>query len=299
MTHDMTAWRDGVYAAAAYRWLVLPLPARMTWLLSTGEHLTWRTQMRPGDGFPDASNAVTSVRRYQPGPGVERWFSAPVGPAFRVDPIAWPFFRFAGHTDDGRIYATIPAISPADPGHFARSTLDERRATLIRNGLVVATSSDAFIEADVPPERADYTLDLTARGRPAWSSLDTEVHATWRFASEMPAPDQFNPLALLAVRARGAMNADGVAPAGAPYLVTLEVERLEGAPVAAVTSLALEVSYDEGKTWRSAPVARVGDRAVALLWHPARAGFVSLRSHASDAAGDTVLQTVIRAYATR
>ena len=57
----------------------------------------------------------------------------------------------------------------------------------------------------------------------------------------------------------------------------------------------MDVSYDDGRTWTAAPVTAQGQSWSAAVRHPAR-GFVSLRARASDAAGNTVEQTVIRAY---
>jgi subtilisin family serine protease len=65
-------------------------------------------------------------------------------------------------------------------------------------------------------------------------------------------------------------------------------------PGTATTSLALEVSYDDGKTWRTALHSRVGERGVAFL-RPGE-GAVSLRVTAGNSAGATVTQTMIRAF---
>jgi hypothetical protein len=46
-------------------------------------------------------------------------------------------------------------------------------------------------------------------------------------------------------------------------------------------------------------VVFAGTRGLALVWHPATPGFVSLRAHAADAGGNSVTQTVTRAYRTR
>ena len=54
-----------------------------------------------------------------------------------------------------------------------------------------------------------------------------------------------------------------------------------------------------GATWQPSHVVRLGHHGLALLWHPTTAGFVSLRTSARDAAGNTVTQTVLRAYQIR
>ncbi|BCB81827.1 hypothetical protein GCM10022251_14430 [Phytohabitans flavus] len=76
-----------------------------------------------------------------------------------------------------------------------------------------------------------------------------------------------------------------------PHLLGLTLWHQEGL---CATTLRVEISLDEGTTWRAVPVIRHGDGYRALV--PAGAESVSLRVHARDAAGSTVTQTVIRAY---
>jgi hypothetical protein len=63
-----------------------------------------------------------------------------------------------------------------------------------------------------------------------------------------------------------------------------------------VKTLSVEVSFDDGVTWRGVPVVRFGQHAFAAVTHPAQAGFVSLRARSADTDGNSVEQTVIRAY---
>ncbi len=74
------------------------------------------------------------------------------------------------------------------------------------------------------------------------------------------------------------------APAGRLFPLVLHVERPIGAPSARITSLELDVSFDDGATWKGVPVLRVpgDDRGLAILHHPRAAGFV-VRLRAADA----------------
>ncbi len=63
------------------------------------------------------------------------------------------------------------------------------------------------------------------------------------------------------------------------------------------TTLAVQASYDDGATWTPVTVATTGDHWTATLTHPAGGGFVSLKATAGDAAGNSVDQTILRAYA--
>jgi hypothetical protein len=62
----------------------------------------------------------------------------------------------------------------------------------------------------------------------------------------------------------------------------------------------MDVSYDGGKTWQPATLTGSGDHWTAHYTHPSLAatdGYVAIRATAKDAAGDTVTQTVLKAYA--
>ena len=65
---------------------------------------------------------------------------------------------------------------------------------------------------------------------------------------------------------------------------------------AKVRDLDVDVSYDDGVTWRWPLLVKVGNSWLALLFHPANARFVSLRAAADDSAGNSVQQTILRAY---
>jgi hypothetical protein len=57
------------------------------------------------------------------------------------------------------------------------------------------------------------------------------------------------------------------------------------------------VSFDEGKTWQPATVrAAAAGRYVAIFTAPATARYVALRTSAADTAGDSVQETLPRAY---
>jgi hypothetical protein len=61
-------------------------------------------------------------------------------------------------------------------------------------------------------------------------------------------------------------------------------------------NVTLDVSFDDGASWKAVHVKRDGRGWVADLDHPVRAAYVSLRASAADLAGNSVEQTVIRAY---
>ena len=91
------------------------------------------------------------------------------------------------------------------------------------------------------------------------------------------------------------LDANGKAPAGRRFLLPLRMQDETGA-IVRPRQLTVEVSYDDGSSWRRVPVS---PGLVARLDHPAGASSVSLRVSATDRDGNTVRQTVTRAYLLR
>jgi hypothetical protein len=167
--------------------------------------------------------------------------------------------------------------------------------TLDRDGVRIFERSGNAFEVPVPAGAATYRLgaDLT-RGQP--QALSTRVTCEWTFRSRTTPADPWTPLPLSAVRFRPPLNRDNAAPAGVPFAIPLEIQRQPGSMAGAARTVTVEVSYDDGATWRAAPVIRYRQHGVVLVRHPAGPGFVSLRTRSVDTAGNTVGQTITRAY---
>ena len=103
------------------------------------------------------------------------------------------------------------------------------------------------------------------------------------------------PLSLLAVRFAPDLDEYNRAPASSAFTLPMSVERNGTNPT--VRELALQVSYDDGATWQPAQLTATDGHWTAQLQHPAGAAFVSLRATATDSDGNSVDQTIIRAYA--
>ncbi|GAA0905954.1 hypothetical protein [Virgisporangium aurantiacum] len=77
------------------------------------------------------------------------------------------------------------------------------------------------------------------------------------------------------------------------------MQRQEAGDYGRTRRVTVQVSYDDGATWRPAPVLGTGDQRTAVLVHPKGAKHVSLRGSVTDSRGNTAEITVIRAYALR
>ena len=60
---------------------------------------------------------------------------------------------------------------------------------------------------------------------------------------------------------------------------------------------AVDVSYDAGRTWRTATIKASGTRHLLILRHRITAEHVAFRAHLVDRDGNTAIQTRINAYA--
>jgi hypothetical protein len=201
----------------------------------------------------------------------------------------------------GNAMEFFPApFSPSEPGHVLQAccglSIDGSKvhSTLWRGGKMLAHNSDPWgFGLTVPAARGRYTLTETAT-RPAsdWSVLGTQSSATWSFFSARP--QGTDGLPLLTVRTAGPFSSSGALPAGKTVPLSLSVD---GIPQGArLTSLTVSASSDGGKTWRPLHVYRVGQRWRALVTTRA-GGYVSLRTAATDSAGDAAVITTIRAFA--
>jgi hypothetical protein len=70
-----------------------------------------------------------------------------------------------------------------------------------------------------------------------------------------------------------------------------------GSTAPPVDHVTVQVSYDDGATWHAVTARAIGGgKFQAMYRHPAHGQYVSLRVSASDGAGNSEQQTLIRAY---
>ncbi|MGW0520160.1 S8 family peptidase [Crossiella sp. NPDC003009] len=268
----------------------LALPAQRVEYFTAHPDVTWQQLLvlRP----PDESDAELhwSVRTLRPGRSTTGWNRAPFGPAFGDPERGWGAHRIGESLQFG-----VPLLSGNDPalvtepppvGMTGRTTLSRDGRQL---GVADTPGSGVF---PVPVTGGRYTVHASATRTVPWSDLGSRAEVSWTFRDA----GEGKPLPVLAVRATGQVDEHNRARAGAPYLLNLSAHHQPGAPTAPITALTAEVSYDEGRTWTRSPVLRFGANGHTLLNHPRGNGFVALRLTAADADGNSVTQTVYRAY---
>ncbi|MEE6262788.1 S8 family serine peptidase [Plantactinospora sonchi] len=255
---------------------------------------TWRLseQAGPGTSTTEETMELRAGQRYR-----VVWNKAVTGPSLRgltrvhagEAPRPW-----AWRTDDA-IDVALPMFgdSVGRPRLPSSEFGDSGSISLHRDGQPVDTSpTPDAARFDVPAAPGSYRLVAEA-GRPsgAWR-LWTHVAATWTFRSS--AADNTKALPLLTVRFDPAVDLRNRAPGGRQFSFPAYVTR-QGASTVKATSLTVDVSYDDGTSWRPTTVVAAGDHWKVSLTHPAT-GHASLRATAVDQDGNTVEQTVLRAY---
>ncbi|MEV4201371.1 hypothetical protein [Micromonospora globbae] len=169
-----------------------------------------------------------------------------------------------------------------------------------------------IVAYDLPAESARYTFEAETNG----------VKTVWEYTSDKPTEgeaselqpcmgevlgnnsDACRPEPLIFLKYDLNLALDNTARAGDSHRITVVgyyQERLTAPPT--VTSLRVEASFDEGRTWRPVTTrATAKNTFTAEIKHPKRqqaAEGVALRISATDSGGNTVTQTMPEAYRLR
>ncbi|MFB9908564.1 S8 family serine peptidase [Allokutzneria oryzae] len=267
------------------------LPSKRTEYYTANPDVTWRHVLATFPvGAADSEN-TWSYRSYKPGAYQVGWNKAAMGPAFGSAVDGW-----AVHRAGDQLSVGLPLLSGSEPDQYTSPPeAMTGRMTLTREGGAPVTSEGAGSASfTIPPTPAKYTLRAEANRSVSWSVIGTKADVSWTFTepgSSAPAA----PLPLMVVRASGEVD-DQNRAVGRIHPLSLLVQRQPGAPRGDVAALTLETSFDDGAKWSAVPVVRLGDRGLAVVHHPEGTGFVALRITARDTAGNSVTQTVHRAY---
>ncbi|MDP9795966.1 subtilisin family serine protease [Catenuloplanes nepalensis] len=279
---------DALPGASSWNWLY-PAGFRRTEYYNADHGVRWAPYFMDArigeDGWEEyLSEQWAPQTAYRPGRTVTEVWNRPVfGPA--LPDTGFPAIARQGDL----VYANTPLFGDGG-GREGTSVVTSATSTLSRDGQLIQEFGGTYGEWEIPAEAASYRLDVTAeRGAP--HRLSTRVTASWTFTSAHGT----GPVPISTVILTPPVDASGVAPKGRAFSVPVRVAGQANSAAAPNRSLTVEVSYDDGATWSRAAVR---DGAVQLR-HPATAGFVSLRAVATDRAGGTVTQTVIRAYEIR
>ncbi|MCA2216136.1 S8 family serine peptidase [Jidongwangia harbinensis] len=242
---------------------------------SIDDDLRWRTVLQIGEmndsGFLRGPEFEQPWRDYRAGEHTKQvWAQAPFGPSINGE--------LSTRLGDD-LFVSLPQLGDA-AGHRGLHFDLPTRTKLFRDGELIADEERAEVGANrQPAEAADYRVEQTSEG--GFGGLAIRTATVLTFRSARPAGDTEEPLPLVTVHF-------GAPAAGK---LPVDVRDVAGKPTPAA-ELDVEVSFDDGKTWKPASVSG----GAVPVDTPAGTEFVSLRARAKSAQGSTVEQTVIRAY---
>ena len=261
------------------------------------EHLTtdgvrWQSLLTQQHGKDTEAQLTSPFESFRAGRTYTRELNfGPFGPTMTDDGfVGGSVFRFANE-----LYVQ-PSLYGDRAGNAGQSVLESAKFELYRGDELVTASPSPGGSAVVPAEAGTYRAVVTTTRPRDVFDVSTAVEVAWTFSSAFVDEETIVPQPVSAIRFTPALDAANSAPAGQPFLVPVWLQHNGTGAADRPRTLTVEVSYDEGRTWRKADVLL---NLVALLRHPAGAESVSLRATATDRDGSSVTQTVIRAYKLR
>jgi hypothetical protein len=293
-------WTVGNLTAAAdveTRW-----PQRRTDYVPAGVPLSMEASAGFMDfsGFGNEYSLPVTLRSGEQRPS--RVFGAPFGPELTTPPISrqdgkplpWAY------RERDQLRVSVPMFADSDPGNVSRYDDTNKGSTvLLKDGKQIGRSDVPGIGTfDLPRGPGRFQLIADA-DRPAsagqYPALSTKTRAEWTFRAGNRGNGR-EALPLLDIRFGLPLDDHNSAAAGQELTGDVTAVHQPGARTSPAPVQSVEVSFDEGKTWQRATVT---GNQVKIPVGGTAGGYVSLRATARDADGNTVTETVTRAYALR
>ena len=146
---------------------------------------------------------------------------------------------------------------------------------------------------------AQYRLSATSLDQWTWHTR-LEAHA--RIPAPWICPDgrsrrcAVQPLITLNYAVAG-ISLTGTAPAG-PQAITITARHLQPTACPAITSARASFSLNGGRTWQQARARALGHGRFQVTFTAPRSAGITLRIRAKDAAGNSLTESIVRAYQT-
>ncbi|MFF7442734.1 S8 family serine peptidase [Streptomyces sp. NPDC008122] len=155
---------------------------------------------------------------------------------------------------------------------------------------------------EVPAGDLPYRAVLDAERPADLFRLSTRTHTEWTFRSDTVDADFFEPFPVLNLDYKLETDLHGDVEARAVQRIALKpVSMGLGTVPGTVTTVTLDVSYDDGATWQKVTLAKGTDGCWTGAFTTAKkpGGFVSIRASAETDGGYSVKNEIIRAYGLR
>ncbi|WP_201749504.1 S8 family serine peptidase [Micromonospora sicca] len=264
-------------------------PVRTDWV-STGDLYQWGQE-----AYLDSGTYQIDTRTgYRAGSSGEEQF---------FEPIERPHLNnnFKLPTRSGTtLNLDVPGWGGADHVGMAMNAAEQTNQ-LYQGGTLLGQSTSTWVSGTAPGAGdLPYRLVTRTTQDPSAGPYSTRTATEWRFRSTAPAAGvESSVLPLLQLDY--AVDTDAAGTAKGETGLTVSAAHLPGATGrGGIGPVTLEISYDDGAHWQRQPLDRTKDGSwAANLRAPKSAGYVSLRASARDGSGNSVDQTVIRAFGVR
>ncbi|MFD7228225.1 S8 family serine peptidase [Streptomyces sp. NPDC059881] len=275
----------------------ISFPAERTDYVSTGPGQRWHQSVTNG---PDAVEQRNGTPSYRGGTrSTLNWFK-PVWHPWLGTGLGW------GQTRTGNsLEFNTPGWGDSGPDHtgfgnvWNDDSLTQFTEVYVDGVRVDRRMSSGAYAWDVKPTEQEFRVVTDTTMDPERWRLSTRGHSEWTFRSKETPADRETYLPMLNLGFDVDTDLTGNVRAGRKLDVGIFSEYVKGAEsTGKITGGALEVSYDDGKTWSTVRLDDVRGKSAtweASLWVPRDARFISLRASASDDRGGSVKQEIIRA----
>ncbi|WP_327713141.1 S8 family serine peptidase [Streptomyces sp. NBC_00464] len=279
----------------------IKFPAERTDYVSSGPGKNWHESMSSGPGvFEERSGIV----HYRGGirTGVD-WFK-PVWHPWLGTGLGWGQQR-AGND----LQFNTPGWGDSGPDHtgfgevYNQKSLTQFTEVYVDGVQVDRRKSSGAYARNVKSTEQDFRVVTDTTMDPDVWGLSLKGHSEWTFKSSATPADRWTYLPLLNLGFDVDTDIRGDVPAGRRLDLGIFSEYVKGAPdTGRITGSALEVSFDDGATWKS--VELDGVRGKSATWTgsvrvPSDARYISVRASAADDRGGSVKQEIIRAVGVR
>ncbi|GGJ12621.1 S8 family serine peptidase [Streptomyces brasiliensis] len=275
---------------------LIDLPAERTDYVSTGPGQLWHESVTAGNGALEERSGLVS---YTGGTHPElNWFK----------PVWHPWLGtglgFGQQRSGNVIQINAPGWGDSGPDHTGfgdvwsgETGMDQYTAVSVDGTQVDRRKSSAAYVWDAPADEHTYQVTTDTTLDPEQWDLATKGHAEWTFKSAATPEDSWTYLPLINLAFDVDTDLAGDVRGGSRVPIGLGAEYVADASgTGTLGGGRLEVSYDDGTTWRT--VQLTDGRGAS--WHgtltvPRDAEHISLRASARDDRGGSVTQEIIRA----
>jgi subtilisin family serine protease len=276
----------------------ISLPNARTEYVSAQEGTDWYHQAEVLDATWEVRQPLASYKGRDK--LTENWFSPVVRPALGDG-------YWVPERQGNSLMINVPAWADGGTGNTGGTDYNvsvENQTNKLYQGdrLVKEGNGQAIYAFDAAPaERTKfrYVTDA-ARDEKRWNT-STRTHTEWTFwAEELPEERWRANLPFLTLDYKVDTDVNGNALSNRPTELELSVGKVKDAiGYGNIEGASLEVSFNEGKTWKKVKLSGDGDSFTATIRNPKKATSVSLKANAWDDKGNKISQEIIKAYGLR